>query len=69
MPTAYVSPGVFVVEKDISEYPAAINSSVIGLVGFASKGPVNKATLITSTNSLLDTFGKPGEDIYGTGGS
>jgi len=66
MPT-YVSPGVYVIEKDISQYPPTINSSVVGLVGFASKGPVNKATLITSPNRLIDTFGEPSETIRGQG--
>ena len=63
----YVSPGVFVIEKDISQYAPAINSSVVGVVGFASKGPTNKATLITSPNQLIDTFGPPHEDMAGQG--
>ena len=63
----YVSPGVFVIEKDISQYAPAINSSVVGIVGFASKGPVNKATLITSPQQLIDTFGEPRESITGQG--
>ena len=63
----YVSPGVFVIEKDISQYAPTINSSVVGIVGFASKGPVNKATLITSPNQLVDTFGPPSENITGQG--
>jgi len=67
MPTSFNAPGVYVIEKDISEYPATINSSVIGVVGFASKGPPNKATLITSVNSLNEKFGKPAEGIYGQG--
>ena len=63
----YVSPGVYTVEKDISEYTPSINSSVVGIVGFASKGPTNKATLITSQNSLIDTFGEPSEALAGQG--
>ncbi len=62
---SYVSPGVYVLEKDLSQYAASINSSVVGLVGFASKGPTNKATLITSPAQLASTFGKPSEDITG----
>ena len=31
----FVSPGVYIIEKDISDYPAQINSSVVGIVGFA----------------------------------
>jgi phage tail sheath protein FI len=63
----YVSPGVYTVEKDISEYSPSINPSVVGIVGFASKGPTNKATLITSHNQLNTTFGEPNENIYGQG--
>ena len=66
----FVSPGVYVIEKDISDYPVTINSSVVGIVGFAGRGPVagtneQKATLITSPQQLIDTFGEPSEDIKG----
>ena len=69
MPT-FVSPGVYVIEKDISDYPPTINSSVVGIVGFASRGPIagisnEKATLITSPSELIDTFGEPSEGIKG----
>jgi len=67
MATNMVSPGVFVIEKDISEYAPSLNSSVVGIVGFASKGPVNEATLITSPNQLIRTFGKPSDDLPGQG--
>lgn len=63
----YVSPGVYTIEKDISDYTPSINTSIVGVVGFASKGPTNKATLITSQNNLIDTFGSPSEDIQGQG--
>jgi len=63
----FVSPGVYVIEKDLSEYTPTLNSSVVGIVGFASKGPTNEATLITSQNQLVDTFGDPSEAIYGQG--
>lgn len=62
---SFVSPGVYVIEKDLSDYPVAINPSVVGLVGFANQGPINKATLITSQQGLLTTFGNPSESITG----
>ena len=61
----FVSPGVYTIEKDISDYAPSINTSIVGIVGFAAKGPTNKATLITSQNRLIDTFGSPSEDIDG----
>jgi len=66
----FVSPGVYVIEKDISDYPASINSSVVGIVGFAGRGPIaglngQKATLITSVQQLIDVFGEPSEALKG----
>jgi len=66
MPT-YSSPGNYVIEKDFSEYAPAINSSIAGIVGFASKGPANKATLITSAAQLLRTFGETNQVAGGQG--
>ena len=57
MPPIYSSPGNYVVEKDFSEYAPAVNSSIAGVVGFASMGKPNVATLITSPAQLLATFG------------
>lgn len=63
----YLSPGVYTVEKDISDFTPSINTSVVGIVGFASKGPTNKATLITDQEALIRTFGAPSEAINGQG--
>ncbi len=61
----FLSPGVEVVETNNSNYVPSLNSSIVGIVGFASKGPVNVATLITSPENLITTFGAPNEDIEG----
>jgi hypothetical protein len=61
------SPSVVVLENDQSIYTPNVQSSVVGIVGFADKGPTNKATLITSQNQLLNVFGKPSSDIPGQG--
>tara|TARA_R110002012_G_scaffold33823_8_gene98593 strand:- start:1824 stop:3896 length:2073 start_codon:yes stop_codon:yes gene_type:complete len=66
MPT-YSSPGNYVIENDFSEYAPAVNSSIAGIVGFASKGPANKATLITSASQLLRTFGDTNQTNGGQG--
>jgi len=61
------SPSVVVLENDVSTYAPEVNSSVVGIVGFADKGPVDKATLITNQASLVKTFGKPKSSIPGQG--
>ncbi|MEK9698043.1 MAG: hypothetical protein VW270_19900, partial [Candidatus Poseidoniales archaeon] len=61
------SPSVVVLENDVSIYTPNINSSVVGLVGFANKGPVNEATLITSQENLIRIFGKPDTTMQGQG--
>ena len=63
----FVSPGVYVVEKDISDYTPAVNPTVVGIVGFATRGPVNVPTLITSQESLVRTFGRPSDALPGQG--
>jgi phage tail sheath protein FI len=61
------SPAVVFLEKDNSAYPANIDSSIVGIVGYASKGPENEPTLITSQENLLRVFGKPSETLPGQG--
>jgi phage tail sheath protein FI len=61
------SPSVVVLENDVSIYTPNINSSVVGLVGFANKGPVNKPTLITSQENLIRIFGTPDTNLAGQG--
>src|SRR5689334_24250534 len=62
-PTNIVSPGVFSIEVDNSQFAPTINSSVVGLVGFANKGPTNRATLITSPQRMIDLFGEPDSSL------
>ena len=61
------SPSVVVLENDLSLYPPNGESSVVGIVGFADKGPTDEAILITSQTQLLEVFGKPSTDIPGQG--
>lgn len=61
------SPAVVVLENDQSVYVPNVQSSVVGIVGFADKGPTDKATLVTSQSDLLNKFGKPSSDIPGQG--
>lgn len=62
-----LSPGVYLIEKDLSIYPPSIGAATVGIVGFATKGPVNRATLITSAENLIKNFGQPDNDLEGHG--
>jgi hypothetical protein len=61
------SPAVVFLEKDNSAYPPNINSSIVGIVGYASKGPTDEAVLVTSQENLINVFGKPRESLEGQG--
>ena len=61
------SPSVVVIENDVSVYTPNVNSSVVGIVGYADKGPVDKPTLVTSQQNLLRLFGKPATAMQGQG--
>ena len=61
------SPSVVVLENDVSVFAPNINSSVVGIVGFANRGPTDKATLITSQENLIRKFGRPVTEIPGQG--
>lgn len=61
------SPSVVVIENDISVFAPNVDSSVVGVVGFANKGPTNKPTLITSPENLIRIFGEPQSEIPGQG--
>lgn len=61
-PSNTISPSVRITERDLS-YPAPNQSfHRAGLVGFASKGPINAPTLISTTQQLATIFGQPHPD-------
>tara|TARA_R110002110_G_scaffold406920_3_gene627346 strand:+ start:382 stop:2580 length:2199 start_codon:yes stop_codon:yes gene_type:complete len=64
---AYVSPGVYVIEKDWSDYSPSLNSTSVGILGFASQGPVGLATLVTNADQLVSRFGRPDDAEGGFG--
>jgi len=55
----YISAGVYIQERDNSLYAPAIAPTVMGLVGTATKGPLNTATLVTTEAQMTDIFGVP----------
>jgi hypothetical protein len=58
-PSNTISPSVRIAEKDLSFVPAEQRFNRAGLVGFATKGPVNSPTLIRTTRHLHQVFGFP----------
>lgn len=60
----YVSPGVYVRELDFSLYVPTLSSTICGMVGTTTKGPVNEPTLITTVPAFIKIFGNPTPDHY-----
>jgi phage tail sheath protein FI len=66
MPT-YLTPGVYVEEKKAGVQPIeGVSTSVAAFVGVTQRGPVNKATLVTSLAEFVKIFGGPIPVIAGT---
>lgn len=51
------SPYIRIIESDKSTYTTTTSNTVVALVGFATKGPVDTPTLCTSIDSFKNTFG------------
>jgi hypothetical protein len=58
-PSNTISPSVKYTEKDLTFLTTEPSPNDIGLVGFASKGPINTPTRITDLSGLQRTFGNP----------
>lgn len=58
-PSNTISPSVRITEKDLSFIEPEQSFHRAGLVGFASKGPINVPTLISSQRQLNTVFGYP----------
>lgn len=62
-PSNTISPSVRIAERDLSFYGDTLQSVTYGaFVGFASKGPINLPTLVTSQSDLNRIFGYPHPD-------
>lgn len=58
-PSNTISPSVRITEKDLSFIAQPTNFNRGAMVGFASKGPINTPTLVTSVRQLNVIFGYP----------
>lgn len=53
------SPKIIVREFDFSHYLRSLVDFPIGIVGIATKGPINDKTLVTTQDQLIESFGEP----------
>lgn len=60
--TTYLSAGVYIKETDLSQVVQTTSTSIGGIVGEFTRGPVNTLTLITNTKQFVDIFGTPSLD-------
>ena len=62
-PSNTISPSVRITEQDLSFIAPNQSFHRAGLVGFASKGPLNLPTLVSTTRQLHMVFGNPHPDV------
>lgn len=60
----YVSPGAYFREMDFSLYVPNLSTTICGMVGTATKGPVNEPTLVTNVPQFIQKFGNPSPNHY-----
>lgn len=53
------SPAVVPTESDFSDYAVRSSTTILAVVGYATKGPVDTPTLINSEEELISNFGLP----------
>tara|TARA_A100000164_G_scaffold381683_1_gene434661 strand:- start:3481 stop:6252 length:2772 start_codon:yes stop_codon:yes gene_type:complete len=64
MASTQLSPGVAVLERDLTNVVNSTVDNVAAVVGAFEKGPIEDITTITSEKELLSTFGKPNNLNY-----
>lgn len=61
-----LSPGIEVREIDFSSYVANISTTIVGMVGGASKGEVGETHFITNRNQFIRELGEPNPNSLAT---
>ena len=64
MASTQLSPGVVVLERDLTNVVNATVDNVASLVGSFEKGPVEQITSVTSEKELLAIFGRPSNSNF-----
>ena len=60
----YISPGVYTVEKDLSQYVSNLSTTLVAMVGTSDIGPSQTPTLVTSASQYVNLFGQPSPNHY-----
>lgn len=62
---SFIAPGVYIIERDFSDYVAALQQTSLGMVSTSKRGPLNEPLLCTTPEQFLNTFGEPTVNSYG----
>jgi len=57
--SVFLSPGIFVKEKDISDIVARVATASAALVGYSAKGSKDDIVLVTNDQQFIEEYGKP----------
>lgn len=57
------SPSVTILERDMSTFTVTSSETVLAVVGYATKGPIGKATVVTSRAEFNEIFGEPVKNV------
>jgi hypothetical protein len=64
MASTQISPGVVVLERDLTNTVNATVDNIAAVVGTFQKGPVDEVRTISSERQLVEEFGKPNDSNY-----
>ena len=56
------SPSVSIFERDLSKFSITSSATILAIVGYAEKGPINEATMINSKRQFNNVFGNAVKD-------
>jgi hypothetical protein len=62
---SFIAPGVYVIERDFSDYVASLQQTSLGMVSTSKRGPLNTPLLCTTPDQFLSRFGEPTVNSYG----
>lgn len=61
----FLAPAVKTRELDFSTYVGQVSTSIVGMIGGGSRGPIGVPTLLTNPNELPQIFGEPSVEDHG----